>query len=388
MLSDSEEEKNPVRLGENDSKCFIGSVILGTGFLLNLEEAQLLIEGDERNADVLMPYLSGADLNSHPEQQPSRWAINFFDWTLERAKTYKECFDIVDCLVRPHRETVKRPIYREKWWQYAEKCEAMYRAIDGKERVLVVAQTSKYVAFAFIPAYYVMPMMTVVFDTDKYSDFSIYQSSIHDVWAWKYASTLESRLRYVPTDIAQTFPLPKIDSLEITNRIHNIGESYHEHRRALMQQLWLGLTDIYNLFHTRDLTPERVAKVSKKSLEEADSGYAGIIELRRLHVELDTAIRDAYGWHDPSTSSGQVLSTGSGQVLNLCHDFHEVETLPENDRVRYTISPEARKEVLKRLLLLNHQRAAEQTASAPAAKPKTKRSRKSQANEGQGDLFV
>ena len=28
--------------------------------------------------------------------------------------------------------------------------------------------------------------------------------------------------------------------------------------------------------------------------------------------------------------------------------------LPENDRVRYTVSPDARKEVLKRLLKLNH----------------------------------
>jgi len=139
-----------------------------------------------------------------------------------------------------------------------------------------------------------------------------------------------------------------------------------------MRQLWLGLTDIYNLFHTRDLTPERVAKVSKKTLEEAEAGHAGIIELRRLHVELDTAIRDAYGWHD----------------LNLGHDFIEVETLPENDRVRYTLSPEARKEVLKRLLLLNHQRAAEQASSAPAAKSKTKRPRKNQANEGQDDLFA
>ena len=31
----------------------------------------------------------------------------------------------------------------------------------------------------------------------------------------------------------------------------------------------------------------------------------------------------------------------SWQDLDLEHDFHEVETLPENDRVRYTISPSA-----------------------------------------------
>jgi hypothetical protein len=138
-----------------------------------------------------------------------------------------------------------------------------------------------------------------------------------------------------------------------------------------MRHLWLGLTDVYNLFHTRDLTVERVAKVSKKAPEEAEAGYAGLIELRRLHVELDTAIRDAYGWHD----------------LNLGHDFIEVETLPENDRVRYTLSPEARKEVLKRLLALNHQRAAEQ-AKLAQVKSKAKRSKKTQSAENQGDLFT
>ena len=40
--------------------------------------------------------------------------------------------------------------------------------------------------------------------------------------------------------------------------------------------------------------------------------------------------------------------------------FYEVDYLPENDRIRYTISPEARKEVLKRLLLLNHERYEEE----------------------------
>lgn len=34
--------------------------------------------------------------------------------------------------------------------------------------------------------------------------------------------------------------------------------------------------------------------------------------------------------------------------------------MPENDRVRYTIHPETRKEVLKRLLLLNHERFEEE----------------------------
>src|SRR5690606_33454958 len=137
-----------------------------------------------------------------------------------------------------------------------------------------------------------------------------------------------------------TFPFPQGLCQTANSTLATLGEHYHEHRRALMKSLWLGLTDIYNLFHTRDLSPVEVARVSKKPLPEAEAGYQGILELRRLHRELDLAVLDAYGWTD----------------LDLGHDFVEVETLPENDRVRYTISPAARKEVLKRLLAENHRR--------------------------------
>ena len=61
------------------------------------------------------------------------------------------------------------------------------------------------------------------------------------------------------------------------------------------------------------------------------------------------------------------------QDLPLTHDFREVETLPENDRTRYTISPTARKTLLTRLLTLNHQRAAEEKSNTPVKVKNTRR---------------
>jgi hypothetical protein len=52
-------------------------------------------------------------------------------------------------------------------------------------------------------------------------------------------------------------------------------------------------------------------------------------------------------------------------ALGFGHDFREVETLRDVNRVRYTISPAARKEVLRRLLALNHERAAAEAAATP-----------------------
>jgi hypothetical protein len=131
--------------------------------------------------------------------------------------------------------------------------------------------------------------------------------------------------------------------------LESIGEAYHEHRRALMRDLWLGLTDLYYLFHRRDLTPEIVeAERGDRATIGGPEGFARILRLRDLHRELDQAVLTAYGWQTTSDF---------GPPLPLGHGFHEVEYLPENDRTWFTIHPDARREVLARLLKLNHQRA-------------------------------
>lgn len=85
-----------------------------------------------------------------------------------------------------------------------------------------------------------------------------------------------------------------------------------------------GLTKTYNRFHN----PHETA--------------ADIEKLRQLHVEMDQAVAAAYGWTD----------------LDLGHGFHETK-----QGMRYTICEPARREVLDRLLELNHQRYAEEVAA-------------------------
>jgi type I restriction-modification system DNA methylase subunit len=371
-FEDSEDRGEPSTLHDNTKRIFQGSIFLGEGFLLSHAEANDLIDTDAHNQEVIYPVLIGQEVNNNPEQKPGRSIINFLDWSMEQAQVYSAPFERVFIFVKPEREKVSRQARRERWWQYAERATGLYNAIRSNDRCFVASLVTKHLNFSAVPTNYVYTHKLCVFATDRWDLYVILQSNLHEIWARKYSGALETRLNYSPSDCFVTFPFPE-DLWQTANPdLADLGERYHEHRRALMRQLWLGLTDIYNLFHTQGLTPERVAKVSKKTPEEAETGLSGIIELRRLHVEVDTAIRNAYGWHD----------------LNLGHNFHEVETLPENDRVRYTLSPEARKEVLKRLLALNHQRAAEQAASAPATKSKTKRSSKSPANKEQGDLFI
>jgi hypothetical protein len=366
----------PKALVENADKSFQGSIVLGLGFVLSQEEARLLIATTPKIGEVIFPYLNGDDLNGNPEQSASRYVINFFDWSEDKCKDeYPEAYAIVEARVKPERtrldnqrEFILRKPLPQRWWMYADKRPKLYATIADFERVLVIPLVSKYVTFVFVPRRQVFMHKLAVIAYESYSQFAVLQSNIHTFWAWRYSSTLgSSTINYAASHCFVTFPLPEVCTMGVA--LSDIGDRYHEHRRILMRQLWLGLTDIYNLFHARNLTPELVAKVSKKSTEEAVTGYRGLLKLRRLHQELDEAVLDAYRWRD----------------IKLDHDFYEVETLPENDRVRYTISPSARKDVLSRLLALNHERAKAQqvvvqVADVTKEAPKKRRSsKKSQA---------
>ena len=113
-----------------------------------------------------------------------------------------------------------------------------------------------------------------------------------------------------------------------------------------MVERGLGLTGVYNLVH-----------------DPAERSDERIQQLRDLHVRLDLAVRDAYGWSD----------------LVLGHGFHEVR----GQGVRFTFSPEAADEALDRLLELNKERYdAEVAAGLHKAAKKPKARKVSPASQG------
>jgi len=370
-LDDESDSLDPKKLVFNKTMSFVGTIVSGKGFVLSTSEAQFLFGHNLHNSEVIRKYLGGDDLVSSPIQKPSRYVIDFQDFDINKASRYPDCMEIIKTRVFPERSLVKKKVYREKWWQFAERQARLYETIKPFSQIIAIPQTAKWLTVSMVPTGYIYAFGVAVITTNRWDIFTVLQSALHNDWVRKYSSTLETRLRYTPSDVFESYPFPQ-GLWQLPNLIlATIGESYHEYRSALMLRLWLGLTDIYNFFHNSDLTPEIVAKVSGKP-DEAESGYAGILELRKLHRELDETVLAAYTWSD----------------LNLAHDFYEIETLPENDRIRFTISPEARKELLKRLLALNHQRAEEENAIAPVKAAKQGKVRgvkqKNSTQEGPG----
>jgi len=386
--------KKPYSLKANENKSFQGSIVLGIGFILEPIEYEVLIKINPRNKDVLYPYLIGEDLNSRPDQSPSRWIINFKDWPLERtaegswenssikekiiylkkgivqrdypgpvAADYPDCLKILEDKVRPDRIKYK-PInnwnisVKKYWWLFGAWRKNLSELIINMNRVLVHTRVTSVHSFCFVSNNYVFGDSLVVFPFASFEVFAILQSDFHNIWAWYYSSSLKGDRRYSPTDCFETFPFPDLNkSLEF------IGKSYHEYRKSIMMSQQQGLTQTYNRFHNQD----------EKSVD--------IQRLRELHVELDYEVLSAYSWTD----------------LKLNHDFYIVSSTLNKDgkrveEIRFTVSPEAREEILERLLKLNHERYEAEVRQGLHDKKSNKKYKNSspkklQVEEEQPDLF-
>ncbi|MEN4012430.1 MAG: DNA methyltransferase [Bellilinea sp.] len=319
----------PKKLKTNENIAYMGTIILGEGFILSEDERFNILKINPQYSRVIMPYMNGDDLASRPDTSPSRWVINFGDLPLEEANNrYPHLLEIVRERVKPQRDNVKRDAYRTRWWQFAEKCTNLYRAIANQRRVLICGNVTKYLNFVFVPNNSIFTANLFVFDIHTWEEFLVLQSTIHETFARKYSSTLETRLSYSPRDAFVPFPFPNDYS-----NLEKKGESYHEYRGQIMITRQEGLTATYNRFHNP----------KEKSTD--------FVRLRELHIEMDNAVTAAYGWDD----------------LDLGHDFHET---PQG--VRFTISEAARREVLARLLQLNHERYEEEVRQGLHEKDKKK----------------
>lgn len=338
------EEWSPKSLRSNAGKAFQGSIVLGMGFVLNADDAHRMLDSDPRNEEVIYPYLNGQELNSDPEQTPSRYVINFWDWPEIRARQYNLPFEWLEKNVYPERlKKSKEKSYRNimsMWWLHWNVRPALYHAIgrghhferhpDGwrpskasPSRVLAVTRVSKTLAFSFVSPSWVYSDATVIFGSDSSAVFASLQSSIHAAFAWQYSSRLKNDLRYSPTDALEPFPFP-VSSF--SNSLEALGEELDQARRQLMTAGGIGLTKLYGKVHSELVRDE------------------GIRRIREIQREIDHALAAAFGWDD----------------LDLGHGFHDVPYLPENDRTRFTISEPSRLEVLRRLAELNRQRYLEE----------------------------
>ncbi|MFI2348208.1 Eco57I restriction-modification methylase domain-containing protein [Streptomyces sp. NPDC019443] len=323
----------PHQLVENENRAFIGSYVLGAGFILEPEQAQALIKKDPKNKDVLFPYFNGDDLNQRTGSAARRWVINFRDRSREAAAEYEDAFAIVEQEVKPERAKNKNKQRREIWWRFTRPTIELYESIDHLDRVIAIGQTSSTQLPALLPRESVFDQKLTVFPTESYAELAFRSSEFQFWWTVQYGPTRTADLVYTPTTCCAPLPVP-----ELTGELSSLGLKLEELQKAT----GLALTPLSQRIHSRE-----------------DSA-AAVIALRDIHRRIDYAVLTGYGWD-----------------FDLEYAFHETRR-----GTRYTMSPKAQNAILDRLLELNHARYEEEVKQGqhtPEAKRRRAATRKAKA---------
>ena len=348
-----------------------------------LSEMRRLIAKDPRNSQRIFPYIGGEEVIESPTHQHHRFVIKFGEMAEEDARQWPDLFGIVTEKVLPERtaSTAKSSSGKitEKFWQFGHTAKSLYDSIAGLGKTLVCLRVSPTLAFTFLRTDAVFANTLNVFADARLSNFAVLQGRCHEFWARWLSSTFGDTQAYHPSDCFETFPFPA--GFETNAALEAAGREYYEFRAALMQDLWLGLTEIYNLFHSPDdealarleaLYRKRAATPDWRTAESVPAdrspltlyatpaaALAGVRRLRELHAAMDIAVLTAYGWTD-------LLPKCTCEfLLDYEDDDSESATEESSGRKkkkpwRYRWPDEVRDEVLARLLKENAKRAEEE----------------------------
>ncbi|MDE2908564.1 MAG: class I SAM-dependent DNA methyltransferase, partial [Chloroflexota bacterium] len=285
-----------LRLEENRDLSFMGLSPTGN-FSIDENLAQEMLAADEQNAEALRRYISGKDITARDRLN---WIVDFSELDLRQAEQYQIPLRHLLDHVKPYRDNHRNKKLQEYWWQFEATRSGMISALGSVTRQLMTSLTAKHRFFVWYPSEVRAANTVVAIARDDDYMFGMLHSSIHVAWALRKGATLEDRPRYNNSTTFETFPFPWSPGHEATShpahrRISAAAKQLHEERDTWLNPQGLGekhlkdrtLTNLYNalaVFRGRD----------GMKTKEAAADFAP--RLDQLHLELDRAVCDAYGW--------------------------------------------------------------------------------------------
>ena len=286
-----------LKCNKDSSACYQGQTQGNRHFLLSLEQAKHFLN-DEKNAEIVRPFLIGDELLGQYQSQPQRYVIDF-----RKAKdvfevaSYKELYDYIhenvyplfkkkadDEIERNAKAKETNPNYREKkdhqsafktWYKLFRSRNELMDLIDTTDRYIVCSRVTRHPIFEFVSkdinpgdALQAFPL------GDDYS-FGILQSSIHWEWFVARCSTLKGDWRYTSDSVFDSFPWPQNPTVKQIEDVANWAKALRDKRREMMEEHHYTLRQLYRIM---DDTPEN--------------------PVSQMQARLDNAVREAYGMHE------------------------------------------------------------------------------------------
>lgn len=314
-----------------------GVKLHGAGFIITTEEAARLglvsVPGLDQH---IRHYRNGRDLTQSPR---GVMVIDLFGLSAEQVREqYPAVYQHVLERVKPERDQNNRAFYRDNWWLFGEARKDWRLMAKGLPRYIATVETTKHRLFQWLEADILPDNMLICISSDDPLNLGILSSRIHIAWALAAGGRLGvgNDPRYNKTRCFETFPFPDA-SAEQQEKIRDLAERLDAHRKRQQEQHpTLTLTGMYNVLEK--LRSEEPLTAKEKTIH----GQGLVSVLRELHDELDREVFAAYGWDDLA----EQLVGRPGATTPL----------PDKPEAQ----AEAEEELLRRLVDLNAQRAAEE----------------------------
>lgn len=320
-----------VSLRANEGVCFQGMNLVGEGFRVSENDITGLGYSLDNLPTCIRHYQKGRELLQGGE---SGWVIDCFGF--EPSEIQSEFPTIYQHLlihVKPERDHNKRKSRRERWWLFGEPVGKLRKALDGVSRYIATVETSKHKPFVFLDSITIPDHKLYAIASDDAWLLGCLSAAPHQLWARYAGGTLEDRPTWTNTTTFKPFPFPALDESPLKQRIRELGEKLDAHRKARQAaHPELTLTGLYNVLEKL----RAGASLTDKDRKIHDQGLVTI--LKQIHDGLDTAVLEAYGWQD--------LAQGPALADRLTAADEAAQALEQ--------------ELLKRLVALNHERAAEE----------------------------
>lgn len=321
----------------NMGLCYRGAQPIGMGFLVTPEEADALgFNREPKVRERIRPYRNGRDIMDRPR---GVMIIDLFGMTAEEAqRQVPTLYQWVLDRVKPERDHNKRDTYRVNWWIFGEPVPATRRSLIGLNRYIVTTMTAKHRLFSFLETSILPDQKLVTVGTQDALLLGVLSSRLHALWALATGGNLGvgNDPVYAKGRSFDTYPFPDATP-EQQVQIRDLAERIDAHRkRQQAQHPELTLTGMYNVLEK--LRSEEPLTSKEKAIHEQ-----GLVSLlRELHDELDHAVFAAYGWGDLAE-----------QLVGKPGATTPLPDKPETQA-------EAEEELLRRLVALNAERAAEE----------------------------
>lgn len=242
----------------------------------------------------IRPFRNGKDLTDRPR---GLWLIDLFGLTEDDVRRkFPRVYQWVLERVKPERDVNRRTRLREHWWTFGEPRQGLRSALKGLPRYIATVETAKHRTFQFLDTKILPDHKLVAIACSDALALGVLSSQLHAVWALAAGGTLEDRPVYSKSRCFDPFPFPDEDTgltRQVADQIRSLAEQLDAHRKSCQSAHdSVTITGMYNVM-VKLRSGQDLTAAEKKMNEQ---GLVSV--LQQLHIELDVAVLQAYGWSD------------------------------------------------------------------------------------------